>query len=74
MARYKIVIQKTHPVVYDITVEFDERTKVGAIAKAHEILQEEAVQFSKGEYSGKLYKKSFLFGWRQISASKLECK
>ena len=55
MAKYKIVIQKMRPVVYDITVEYEERTNAGAIANAQEILQEEVEYFSKGEYSGRLY-------------------
>ena len=74
MAKYKLLIQKLHPVVYDITVQYEERTNEGAIVKAHEILKEEAELFSRGEYLGKLYKKSFLFGWQQISVPNLTCK
>ena len=69
MSKFKIIIQKSIPDYPEISIEYEEKSKEKAIAKAHELLEDVAKQFSKGIYTGKLYKKNLLFGWCHVLVS-----
>jgi len=73
MSKYKIAIQKQIPDYPEIAVEFEEKSKKEALAKSQMIIKDVAEQYSAGRYLGRLYRKSFLFGWCRVSASGITC-
>lgn len=73
MPKYKIAIQKQIPDYPEIAVEFEEKSKKEALARSQMIIKDVAEQYSAGRYLGRLYRKSFLFGWCRVSASDITC-
>lgn len=73
MPKYKIAIQKQIPDYPEIAVEFEERSKKEALARSQMIIKDVAEQYSAGRYLGRLYRKSFLFGWCRVPASDFTC-
>lgn len=71
MPQYMIAIQKQAPDYPEITVEFEVKTKKEAIGRSKEIIKDVAEQFSKGYYTGNLYRKTFFLGWYRINTSEI---
>lgn len=69
MPKYKLTIQKQFSDYFEIAVEFEEKSKKEAVAKSQIIIKDVAEQYSEGRYIGRLYRKSFLFGWFRALAS-----
>ena len=73
MSKYKLEIKKHIPEFPEITIEFEEKTKKEAIARSKNIIREVAESYSKGYYTAKLYRKSFLFDWTRVITPKIAC-
>lgn len=74
MADYKIEICSAVGCSPVETVEFEEQIQDEAKAKSYKMLLDKAEQFSDGEYTGTLYRKSPLLGWQKVSAPVISCK
>lgn len=73
MYKYKLAIKKHIPEFPEITVEFEDKNRKEAIARSKIIIQKVAESYSKGYYTAKLYRKSFLFDWTRAITPKIAC-
>lgn len=74
MTNYKLEISNAVECTLVETFEFEERIQDEAKAKSYKVLLDKAEQYIDGEYTGTLFRKIFLLGWRKVSAPVISCK